>query len=98
MQFRSLPLANAPAVRSAGNSQSPAPIALWLLACCVLLFLMVVVGGAPRLTHSGLSIVAWQPILGTVPPLNDTQWQCTFPMCQLTADYQPVNRRRPLRD
>ncbi len=40
------------------------PIAIWLLVCCALVFAMVVVGGVTRLTHSGLSIVEWQPIVG----------------------------------
>ena len=53
-------------------------IAAWLLACCALVFVMVVVGGITRLTHSGLSIVEWQPIMGAIPPLNEAQWQETF--------------------
>ena len=46
-------------------------VAIWLLVCCALVFAMVVVGGIARLTHSGLSIVEWQPIVGTIPPLSD---------------------------
>ena len=53
-------------------------VAFWLLACCALLFAMVVVGGVTRLTHSGLSIVEWQPIVGALPPLDDAGWQETF--------------------
>ena len=45
------------------------PVAAWLFVCCALVFAMVVVGGVTRLTHSGLSIVEWQPIVGTLPPL-----------------------------
>src|SRR5215475_15950462 len=51
------------------------PIAVWLFACCALVFAMIVVGGVTRLTHSGLSIVEWQPIIGAVQPLEDFQWQ-----------------------
>ena len=43
-------------------------IAYWLLVCCALVFAIVVVGGVTRLTHSGLSITEWQPIVGTLPP------------------------------
>ena len=69
----------------ARSRESPRAIAAWLLACCALVFAMVVVGGVTRLTHSGLSIVEWQPIVGTLPPLDEAQWQETF------AKY----RRRP---
>ena len=70
---------------------SPA-VALWLFVCCALVFAMVVVGGVTRLTHSGLSIVEWQPIVGTLPPLSDAQWQETFAKYQLTPEYQQVNK------
>jgi cytochrome c oxidase assembly protein subunit 15 len=66
-------------------------IAAWLLACCALVFAMVVVGGVTRLTHSGLSIVEWQPIVGTLPPLNDAQWQQAFDLYKQTPEYQLVN-------
>ena len=56
--------------RRAGAAAA-APVAAWLFACCALVFAMVVVGGVTRLTHSGLSIVEWQPIVGTLPPLSD---------------------------
>jgi len=66
-------------------------VAAWLLLCCALVFAMVVVGGVTRLTHSGLSIVEWQPILGTLPPLNDAQWQEAFDKYKLTPEYRHVN-------
>ena len=66
-------------------------IAAWLIVCCVMVFLMIVVGGVTRLTHSGLSIVEWQPIVGTVPPMTDRQWQETFDKYKLTPEYQKVN-------
>jgi cytochrome c oxidase assembly protein subunit 15 len=53
---------------------------------------MIVVGGVTRLTHSGLSIVEWQPILGTLPPLNQAQWEEVFHKYQQTPEYQQVNR------
>ena len=67
-------------------------VAIWLLACCALVFAMVVIGGVTRLTHSGLSIVEWQPIVGTLPPLGDAQWQETFEKYRLTPEYQKVNK------
>ncbi|HLQ00782.1 MAG TPA: COX15/CtaA family protein [Burkholderiales bacterium] len=66
-------------------------IAVWLLACCALVFAMVVVGGITRLTHSGLSIVEWQPIVGTLPPLDEGAWQETFRKYQQTPEYRLVN-------
>src|SRR5438105_9215142 len=47
-------------------------IAAWLLLCCAVVFAVVVVGGVTRLTHSGLSITEWQPIVGTLPPMSDS--------------------------
>ena len=70
---------------------APTPVVVWLLLCCALVFAMVVVGGVTRLTHSGLSIVEWQPIVGTLPPLNEAQWQETFAKYQLTPEYRKVN-------
>jgi cytochrome c oxidase assembly protein subunit 15 len=70
----------------------PRGVAVWLLACCALLFAMVVVGGVTRLTHSGLSITEWQPIVGTLPPLSAADWNSTFAKYQATPEYAQVNR------
>ena len=66
-------------------------VAAWLLACCALVFAMVVVGGITRLTHSGLSIVEWQPIVGAVPPLDDEAWREAFRKYQDTPQFRQVN-------
>jgi cytochrome c oxidase assembly protein subunit 15 len=71
--------------------RSPRAIAAWLFACCALVFAMVVVGGVTRLTHSGLSIVEWQPIVGTLPPLSSSAWQDAFAKYQATPEYLQVN-------
>jgi heme a synthase len=79
----------------AQHSMHPATarqVAAWLLVCCALVFAMVVVGGITRLTHSGLSMVEWQPIVGTIPPLDQAQWQEVFEKYQRTPQYQKVNR------
>ena len=52
---------------------------------------MIVVGGVTRLTHSGLSITEWQPIVGTVPPLSEAEWQSAFAKYQATPEYKLVN-------
>ena len=67
-------------------------VAAWLLVCCALLLAMVVVGGVTRLTHSGLSITEWQPIVGTLPPLTDAQWDAAFAKYRATPEYNLVNR------
>ncbi|HZQ62500.1 MAG TPA: COX15/CtaA family protein [Casimicrobiaceae bacterium] len=67
-------------------------VAAWLFACCAMVFAMIVVGGVTRLTHSGLSITEWQPIVGTIPPLDESQWQEAFGKYQATPEYQQVNR------
>ncbi len=66
--------------------------AYWLLAVCALVFVMVVLGGVTRLTRSGLSIVEWQPLLGTIPPLTHADWLELFEKYRLTPEYQQVNR------
>ncbi len=63
----------------------------WLLACCAMVFTIVVVGGITRLTHSGLSIVEWQPLLGALPPLDAAQWQETFAKYQQTPEFRLRN-------
>lgn len=67
-------------------------VGAWLLICCALVFAMVVVGGVTRLTHSGLSITEWQPIVGTLPPLSATDWNDAFAKYQATPEYAQVNK------
>ena len=66
-------------------------IAAWLIACCLLVFAMVVLGGVTRLTHSGLSIVEWQPIVGALPPFTAANWEELFAKYQQTPEYRKVN-------
>jgi cytochrome c oxidase assembly protein subunit 15 len=69
----------------------PRSVAAWLIVCCALVLAMVVVGGVTRLTHSGLSITEWQPIVGTLPPLTDADWSDAFAKYQATPEYKQVN-------
>jgi cytochrome c oxidase assembly protein subunit 15 len=78
------------------DAAAPRSVALWLFACCALVFAMVVVGGVTRLTHSGLSIVEWQPIVGTLPPVTDAQWQEAFTQYQATPEFRHVNHAMDL--
>jgi cytochrome c oxidase assembly protein subunit 15 len=73
------------------SENSHRAIAIWLLVVCALIFVMVVLGGVTRLTHSGLSMVEWQPLMGAIPPLTHADWQALFEKYQLTPEYQKVN-------
>lgn len=66
------------------------PIALWLLVCAAMVFFMVVLGGATRLTESGLSMVEWKP-LTVLPPLNDEEWLAEFQNYQSSPEFQKKN-------
>lgn len=66
-------------------------IALWLLACCALIFAMAVIGAITRLTESGLSIMEWAPLTGVVPPLSEAEWTRLFALYQQTPEYREVN-------
>jgi heme a synthase len=67
-------------------------VQLWLYAVAAVIFALVVVGGATRLTGSGLSIVEWRPVTGTVPPLSEPAWQIEFQKYQTIRQFQQVNR------
>jgi cytochrome c oxidase assembly protein subunit 15 len=73
-------------------------IAQWLLLCCALVFVMVVLGGVTRLTGSGLSMVDWRPVAGFLPPMTDEAWQKTFEMYQATPEFQKVNSHMDVHD
>jgi len=65
-------------------------VAGWLFICAALVLAMVVVGGVPRLTESGLSIVEWQPLVGALPPLSQADWAALFAKYQQTPQYRQV--------
>src|SRR5262245_58047566 len=66
-------------------------VAVWLLVCALAVAGMVVVGGITRLTHSGLSMVEWQPLVGAIPPLAEADWQAVFDKYRQTPEYRLVN-------
>jgi cytochrome c oxidase assembly protein subunit 15 len=70
----------------------------WLLTGCILIFIMVVIGGITRLTHSGLSISNYKLISGTIPPLNDLEWQEAFDLYKQYPEYQKLNNNFSLQD
>ncbi len=63
----------------------------WLFAICGMLLVMIVLGGATRLTGSGLSIMEWAPLSGALPPMSDAEWSRLFALYQQIPQYQLVN-------
>jgi cytochrome c oxidase assembly protein subunit 15 len=66
-------------------------VAMWLLICCALVYVMVVLGGVTRLTGSGLSIVDWKPVTGILPPIGEQAWLEEFAQYQESPEFQKVN-------
>ncbi|NNK83829.1 MAG: COX15/CtaA family protein [Flavobacteriaceae bacterium] len=73
-------------------------VVYWLLTGCILIFIMVVVGGITRLTHSGLSISNYKLISGTIPPMNEVEWQEAFDLYKQYPEYQKLNTHFTLQD
>jgi cytochrome c oxidase assembly protein subunit 15 len=96
VQSRPLAASYAHVVAPSHASYAPRAVAAWLLVCCALVYAMVVVGGVTRLTHSGLSITEWQPIVGTIPPLSQADWAEAFAKYQATPEYRLVNHAMTL--
>jgi heme a synthase len=86
------------AVQYAGNwrARTRRPIAIWLAVMAALVLAMVVVGGATRLTDSGLSITEWQPLLGAIPPLDEAAWQEAFAKYRTIPQASIVNAHMSL--
>ncbi|MCI5056788.1 MAG: COX15/CtaA family protein [Flavobacteriales bacterium] len=73
-------------------------IRIWLYVGCALIFIMVLVGGITRLTHSGLSMVDWKLVAGSVPPMNDAEWNEAFEKYKAYPEYKELNFNFTLSD
>ncbi len=73
-------------------------ILIWLWCIAALIFAMVIVGGATRLTDSGLSITEWKPLLGAIPPLNESDWLSAFEKYKLIPEFKLQNTWMSLED
>lgn len=73
-------------------------VAGWLISVAAVIFCMILLGGATRLTHSGLSMVDWKPIMGVIPPLSEADWLTTFEQYKQFPEYQKINRGMSLSD
>jgi cytochrome c oxidase assembly protein subunit 15 len=67
-------------------------VRLWLLCVAVMIFMTLMVGGATRLTESGLSITEWKPVTGVVPPLSEAAWQAEFEAYRAIPQYKELNQ------
>ena len=73
-------------------------VATWLLVCCGLVFVMVVLGGFTRLTGSGLSMADWRPLMGLLPPMGDAEWQRVYDLYRQTPEFLKVNSHMDVED
>ncbi len=73
------------------NSRRARIMAGWLFTLAAMVFIMVVIGGLTRLTHSGLSMVEWKLFTGWLPPFNDADWLALFSKYQLSPEFAKVN-------
>jgi len=88
---RSAPLAKPPAA-ARRHAPGPQAVAAWLFCMCGMLLVMVSLGGATRLTGSGLSIMEWAPLLGALPPLSEAEWQRLYGLYQAIPQYSLVHQ------
>lgn len=80
------------------DSKKRKAVAIWLLVGVFMIIVQIILGGVTRLTGSGLSITEWKPIMGTIPPLNETDWAKAFADYQEIAQYKYVNNHFTLSD
>ena len=73
------------------RSDRSRPVAIWLFVVAAFVLAMIVVGGATRLTDSGLSITQWKPVTGALPPLNAADWQSEFALYKQIPQYSQLN-------
>jgi len=86
------------AARSVRHTAAPRAVGVWLLICCGMIFAMAVIGAITRLTESGLSIMEWAPLSGSLPPLDQAEWQRLFDLYRTIPEYQEINRDMTMAD
>ncbi|MFT4754906.1 MAG: cytochrome c oxidase assembly protein subunit 15 [Salibacteraceae bacterium] len=74
------------------------PVIIWLFIGAIMVFIMIAIGGITRLTSSGLSMVDWNLIMGSIPPLSEEAWQSTFEEYQKFPEYQTIHNHFTLED
>ena len=76
----------------ASTRQSRRLVAIWLFTVAGMITVMIALGGATRLTGSGLSIMEWAPLMGALPPMSDAEWQRLFKLYQQIPQYNLINQ------
>ena len=74
------------------QNQYDRQVARWLMLCAIVVFGMILLGGVTRLTHSGLSMVDWRPLVGVIPPIGEQEWLATFDKYKQFPEYQKINK------
>lgn len=97
-RFVALAKAEAPAHSAAMSEASSRPVIVWLQLSAAMIFAMAVIGAITRLTESGLSMVEWRPLVGTLPPMTDADWQKMFAAYRQTPEFQKLNAWMSLDD
>jgi heme a synthase len=82
---------SAPRAAQIASFDARGAIRFWLIAVAGLIFLMVLIGGATRLTESGLSITQWKPVTGVLPPLSGAEWQAEFDRYRQIPQFAKLN-------
>lgn len=85
-------------IRYTDDFQIPRAVKIWLITGLVMVLLQIVIGGVTRLTGSGLSITRWEIVTGTMPPLNEADWQEAFDLYKQTPQYQKINQGMSMGD
>ncbi|MEY2835112.1 MAG: hypothetical protein RLZZ557_774, partial [Bacteroidota bacterium] len=80
------------------GTQKSRAVAIWLLVGVAMIIVQVLLGGITRLTGSGLSITEWKPILGAIPPMNETEWQRAFEQYKKIGQFKELNFEFTLSD
>src|SRR6201994_2428514 len=88
---RALPTSDPRMIGTLTSDTHTRAVRLWLYAVAALIFAMVLVGGATRLTESGLSIVEWKPVTGVLPPLSEGGWQAEFDKYKTIPQFRQMN-------
>ena len=80
------------------SSDRSKPVAIWLFVVAAMVLAMVIVGGATRLTDSGLSITEWKPVTGALPPLSQADWDAEFALYKQIPQYSQLNAGMTMAD
>ena len=91
MPFDDRDFPNLPKGERATSPRSRRMVAIWLYGIAGMILVMVALGGATRLTGSGLSIMEWAPIMGAIPPWSDAEWHRLYALYQQIPQYDLVN-------